>query len=243
MRRYLLIVATLLPLAAPAAARPLDAAQQQQLLAVFAHYNRALVAGNLDQALALRTAAAQTALTQQFKTPNDRTNFLNEAREMVPDQVQVMHASVNEAGDKALLVLLAGKTISGRLAQEEFDLSFTQEGGVWKLGATEVAPGPDEIKRCPDQSYQPPSAYQGGNSVTFEGRIERAEFLPDHTLVLLMTGETEVCAFLPNSTTLQQHGLNPAIIQPWRIAEISGVAERSNPQKVMVNNITVHAEE
>ncbi|HUB44890.1 MAG TPA: hypothetical protein VMB73_07890 [Acetobacteraceae bacterium] len=243
MRRYLPTLAALLSLTVPAAARPLDGAQQDQLLAVFAHYNRAIAAGNLDQALALRTAAAQTALTQQFKVPNDRTTFLNEAREMVPDRVEVMHASVNDAGDKALLVLLASKTISGRLAQEEFDLSFMQEGGVWKLGATEEAPGPDDIKHCRDQSYQPPSAYQGGNPVTFSGRIERAESLPDHTLVLLMTGETEVCAFLPNSTVLQQHGLNPAIIQPWRIAEISGVAERSNPQKVMVNNITVHAEE
>ena len=243
MRRYLLALATLLALALPAAARPMNGVQQKQLLAVFARYNRAIEAGNLDQALGLRTAAVQTVLTQQFKTPNDRTNFLNVSRDMVPERVEVMHASVNDAGDKALLILLASKTVSGRQAQEEFDLGFMREGGVWKLGAIAEAPGPSDIKRCPDQTYQPISAYQGGDPVTFTGRIERAEFLPDYTLVLLVTGETEVCAFLPGRAGLLQHGMNPAIIQPWRVAEISGVAERNDSQKVMVNNITVHAEE
>jgi len=243
MRRYLPALAALLLQAAPAAAGPMNIAQRQQVLAVFARYNRAIEAGNLEQALALRTAAERTALTQQFKTPADRANFLNDSRNMVPDRLEVMHASVNDSGDKALLILLVSKAISGRQPQEEFDLGFMKEDGVWKLGAMAEAPGPADIKHCSDQSYQPISAYRGGNPVTFAGRIERAEFMPDYTLVLLVTGETEVCAYLPNRDVLQQHGLNPAIIQPWRVAEVSGLAERNDPQKVMVNNITVHAEE
>jgi len=243
MRRTLLSFAALLLLAAPAVAAPMAPPQQQQLLGLFNRYNRAIAAGNLDQALALRTAQARTALEQSFKTPNDRAEFLNASREMVPDRVEMMHASINNPGDKALLILLASKAVSGRQEQEEFDLAFVKEGGMWKLGPVAEAPAPDEIKRCPDQSNQPVSAWQGGNAVTFAGRIERAEFLPSHTLVLVVTGDTEVCAFLPNRATLQQHGLDPAIIQPWRIADISGVAEKSDPQKVIVNSITVHAEE
>jgi hypothetical protein len=61
--------------------------------------------------------------------------------------------------------------------------------------------------------------------------------------VVLLAGNTETCAFLPNRAALQQHGLNPAILLPYRIAAITGVAERDNAQKVMVNNITVHAAE
>ena len=243
MRRSLLSVATLLLLAAPAAAAPMAPPQQQQLLGLFNRYNRAIEAGNLDQALALRTTAAQTALGQSFKTPNDRTEFLSASRAMVPDRVQVLHASINDPGDKALLVLLASKIVSGRQEQEEFDLAFVKEAGAWKLGPVAEAPGPADIKRCPDQSNQSASAYQGGNPVSFAGRIERADFLPGHTLLLLVTGDTEVCAFLPDRAALQQHGLDPAIIQPWRVAEISGVAEKTDPQKVIVNNITVHAEE
>ena len=243
MRPHLLVLAMLLSLAAPAVARPIGSAQQQQLLTVFARYNHAIEAGNLDQALELRTAAAQAALAQHLKTPNDRTNFLNESREMIPERIRVLHASVNQAGDKALLILLASKTISGRQSSEEFDLGFMKESGIWKLGAMAEAPGPADIKACPDQTHPPISAFQGGNPVAFTARIERVEFMPDYTLVLLVTGETQVCAFLPNRAVLQQHGLNPAIIQPWRVAEISGIADRSDPQKVMVNNISVHAEE
>jgi hypothetical protein len=79
--------------------------------------------------------------------------------------------------------------------------------------------------------------------VSLAGRIERVDFMPDHTLVVVLVGNTETCAFLPDRAALQQHGLDPATLQPFRFAEITGVAHRTDKQKVMVNNITVHAEE
>jgi hypothetical protein len=237
-----LFLLVMLCLAVPAQARPLEPAMQRQLLAVFTRYNRAIEAGNIDQAMALRTDAVRAALTPQLQSPNERAAFLADAREMVPEQMQFRHAAINDAGDKALLVLLANKTVSGKQEQDEFDLSFARQSGEWKLGWLAATPGPGDIKRCPDQSYQPVSAYAGGQTVSLAGRIERVAFLPDHTLVLLTAGDTEVCAFLPDRTTLRQHGLDPAIIQPWRVVNISGVADKTDPQKVLVNNITVHAE-
>jgi hypothetical protein len=232
----------MLCLALPAQARPLEPAMQRQLLAVFTRYNRAIEAGNIDQAIALRTDAVRAALTPHLQTPNDRAAFLADAREMVPEQMQFRHAAINDAGDKALLILLANKTVAGKQEQDEFDLAFERQGGEWKVGWLAAAPGPADVKRCPDQSFQPANAYAGGQMVSLAGRIERVSFLPDHTLVLLKAGDTEVCAFLPDRVALRQHGLDPAIIQPWRVASISGVAEKSDPQKVLVNNITVHAE-
>jgi hypothetical protein len=242
MRRALFLL-VMLCLAVPAQARPLEPAMQQQLLAVFTRYNRAIEAGNIDHAMALRTDAVRAAAMPHLQSPSDRAGFLAEAREMVPDQMQFRHAAINAGGDKALLVLLANKTVSGNREQDEFDLSFAREDGEWKLGWLAATPGPGDIKRCQDQSYQPVSAYAGGHPVSLAGRIERVAFLPDHTLVLLTAGDTEVCAFLPGRATLLQHGLDPAIIQPWRVANISGVAEKTDPQKVLVNNITVHAED
>lgn len=239
MRRALLLL-VMLCLALPAQARPMDPATQRQLLAVFTRYNRAIEAGNIDQAMALRTDDVRAAVMPHLQSPNDRANFLAEAREMVPDQLQIRHASINDAGDKALLILLASKMVSGQQAQDEFDLAFARQGGEWKLAELGSAPGPADVKRCPDQSAQPASAYAGGQTVSLAGRIERVFFLPDHTLVLLTAGDTEVCAFLPNRATLRQHGMDPAIIQPWRVAAISGVAENADPQKVLVNNIEVH---
>ncbi len=239
MRRALLLL-VMLCLAVPAQARPMDPATQRQLLALFTRYNRAIEAGNLEQAMALRTDDVRAAVTPHLQSPKDRADFLADAREMVPDQMQVRHASINDAGDKALLILLASKLVSGRQAQDEFDLAFARQGGAWKLAGMGSAPGPADVKRCPDQTAQPASAYAGGQPVSLAGRIERVLFLPDHTLVLLTAGDTEVCAFLPDRAALRQHGMDPAIIQPWRVAAISGVAAKSDPQKVLVNNIEVH---
>jgi hypothetical protein len=242
MRRALLLL-VMLCLAIPAHARPLNPAMQRQLLATFMRYNRAIDAGNIEQAMALRTDDVRSAVTPHLQSPKDRADFLVDAREMVPDQMQLRHASINAAGDKALLILLANKMVSGKQEQDEFDLSFARQGGEWRLGVLAAAPGPADVKRCPDQSVQPASAYAGGQTVSLAGRIERVSFLPDHTLVLLTAGGTEVCAFLPDRAVLQQHGLDPAIIQPWRVAAITGVAAKSDPQKVLVNNITVHEQQ
>jgi hypothetical protein len=118
-----------------------------------------------------------------------------------------------------------------------------KEGNAWKLGETQVGPGPSAIKRCTDTRYEPLSAYDASRPVSLAGRIERVDFQPDHTLVVVLSGDTEVCAFLPDRASLQQHGLDPATLQPYRVADISGIGNRQNPQKVMVNSITVHAEE
>jgi hypothetical protein len=242
MRRSVIALALGL-LAVAAHARPMEPPLPQQLLALYDRYNRAIEAGNVDQALDLRSGAVRAAVTQAMKTPQDRTDFVNASREMVPDRLDLEHASVNDAGDKALLIALATKTLPGRREQNEFDLGFVKEDGVWKLGALLAGPGPADIKRCSNQGYQTISAYAGGQRVALVGRIERVEYMPDYTLVLVANGVTEVCAFLPDRAALQQHGLNPAIMQPWRLAEITGVAEKDDPQKVMVDNITVHSEE
>lgn len=242
MRRALLLL-VMLCLAIPARARPMDAATQQQLLGLFTRYNRAVQAGNVDEAMALRTDEVRTALTPHLQSAQDRASFVADAREMVPDQLQVLHTGVSDTGDRALVVLLATKMVSGQQQQDEFDLGYVRQGGQWRLAGMAAVPGPADIKRCADQTAQPASAYAGGQTVTLTGRIERVLFQPDHTLVLLTAGDSEVCAFLPDRAALRQHGMDASIIQPWRVAEISGVASTSNPQKVLVNNITVRRED
>ena len=162
---------------------------------------------------------------------------------MVPDRLELRHASVNDAGDKALLIVWADKTTASGPVRSELDMAFVKEGGAWKLGDLALGPGPADIKRCANPADEPISAYDTGHAVSLVGRIERVDFLTDHTLVVVLSGTTETCAFLPDRAALQQHGLDPAILQPYRVAEITGVAHRGDPQKVMVNNITVHAEE
>lgn len=226
-----------------AGARPLQGPLQTQLLALFHRYNAEITAGRLDQALALRSAPVRAALERQLTTPKARQDYLAGAAQMVPDRVELRHASINDAGDNALLITLADKTVSGSAVQSELDMGFVKEGGVWKLGELVQGPGPADIKRCQDQSYQPIGTYDTSHQVSLVGRIERVDFLPDHTLVVVLSGSTETCAFLPDRTALRQHGMDPSILQPYRIADITGVVARNDPQKMMVNNITVHAEQ
>ena len=222
--------------------RPMDGALQQQLQTLFSRYNQDIAAGHLDAALALRSAAARTALGQQFKTPKDRQDYLAGAAQMVPDRLELRHASVDDASEKALLIAWADKTTASGQVRSELDIGFVREGGIWKLGDIALGPGPTDIKHC-NPGYDPIGAYDTGHPASLAGRIERVDLLPDHTLVVVLSGNTETCAFLPNQAVLQQHGLDPTTLQPYRFVDVQGVAHRSDPQKVMVNNITVHAEE
>jgi hypothetical protein len=222
--------------------RPMDGALQQELMAVYHRYNQAITAGNLDAALAIRSSAVRTALQQRLKTTKDRDDYLAGARDLVPDKLELRHASVDDTTEKALLIAWADKAAASGPVQNELDIGFVREDGAWKLGDLVLGPGPTDIKHC-NPAYEQVGAYDMSRLVSLVGRIERVDFQADHTLIVVVAGGTETCAFLPDRAALQQHGLDPAILLPYRVAEITGVANRTDAQKVMVNNITVHAEE
>jgi hypothetical protein len=239
----LMVLALMVPLGAgPAWGRPMDGALQQQLMAAYQRYNQAIAAGHLDAALAMRSSAVRTALEQRLKTPKDRDDYLAGARDLVPDKLELRHASVDDTTERALLIAWANKVTASGPVQNELDIGFVREDGTWKLGDLVLGPGPTDIKHC-NPGYESVSAYDMSRPVSLAGRIERVDFQADHTLIVVVAGGTETCAFLPDRAALQQHGLDPAILLPYRVAEISGVANRTDAQKVMVNNITVHAEE
>jgi hypothetical protein len=193
--------------------------------------------------LALRSGAVREQLTRQLKTPKDRADYLAGAGLAVPDRVEPTHASVNDAGDRALLVALADKTTPSGRVQSELDLSFVKEGGTWKLGDLTVGPGPADIRRCTDSTSEPISAFDASHPISLIGRIERVDFQPAYTVIKVLAGNVETCAFLPMQAKMRQQGFDPATLQPYRVAEITGAAARDNAQKVMVDNITVHAEQ
>jgi hypothetical protein len=247
MRRWFAVLAVV-ALTAPSTVTfawgaPMDGALRGQLLGVYYEFNRDLAAGHLDEALALRSSTAREELTRQLKTPKDRADYLAGASEAVPARVEPRHASLNSTGDKALLVVLAGKGTASNQARSELDLGFVKEGGAWKLDDLAVGPGPAEIRRCTDPSNEAVTAYDASRRVSLIGRIERVDFQPGYTVVMVLAGNAETCAFLPPRAVLRQRGLDPATFQPYRIAEIVGAANRSNAQKVMVDNITVHEEQ
>jgi hypothetical protein len=244
MRRWFLMLAALILIAPHFAwARPMDGTLQRQLLALYSHFNQAVASGQLDEALTLRSTAVRSGLAQRLQTPKGRADYVAGVDQMAPDRLDTRHASVTDAGDKALLVVLAGKTTAAGQTQSELDLSFVNEGGAWKLGDVAVAPAPAEIQRCKDASYEAAGAYDPAHPVSLIGRIERVDFQATYTVVMVLSGNVESCVFLPSEAVMRQRGLDPATLQPYRVAEITGAPNRSNAQKVMIDNITVHEEQ
>ena len=238
----------------PAGAAPLDAALQAQLLDIYARYNQAIAAGKLPDALALRSAGNRAEMQKELKTAKDRTEFLSMARAMLPDSVVVQHASLNAAGQHARLVVALAKTIPpGRAAPDgpppgstqhaEATLGFVQQGGKWLFDEQIFGPDPTKIAACPDQKFEPESAYDLDRTVTLGGPIARVEFQADHTLVVVRVVDEENCAFLPNREELVKHGLDVTMLVPYAIVEIEGAPHRTDKQKVLVSDITVREED
>jgi hypothetical protein len=251
MRRWFAVVAMVMLVGVPpCVAKPLDPALQQQLLGVYDSYNKALAAGKMADALALRSAETQVRAKKEMKTAKDRAEFLAMAKMTIPDTVEVRHASIDAAGDKAELLTVVSKTFPpgkqiphgpppGSTAHSELTLSFAREGGAWKLDDLLYGPDPASIRACKDESNEPMAAYDGDKEVSLGGPIVRVEFKPDYTLVVVRVMDEENCAFLPNREEIAKHGLDPATLVPYAIVDITASPHRTDKQKVLIERIKV----
>jgi hypothetical protein len=254
MRGCFVTLAALWLAAAPAClAKPLDPALQQQLLGIYDSYNRAVTAGKLPDAMALRSAATRAEMQKELKTPKDRQEFLAMGKAMVPDTVEVRHATIDAAGDHAQLLLLIAKTFPpgkavpgapppGSTQHAELTLNFVKQSAGWAFDEQIFGGDPTAIVACKDQRYEPAAAYDTGKTVSMGGPIVRVDFQPDHTLVVIRVTDEENCVFLPARDELLKHGLDPAKLVPYAIVEIEGSPHRSDKQKVMADSLTVQPE-
>jgi hypothetical protein len=72
----------------------------------------------------------------------------------------------------------------------------------------------------------------------FHRPIVRVRFEADCTLV----ADQENCAYMPNREAIEKAGLKLDLLVPYAIAQISGLPHKTDPQKVWVDHVTVHAE-
>jgi hypothetical protein len=255
MRACLITLAALwLAAAPPCAAKPLDPAVQQQLLSLYDSYNHAIKAGKLPDALALRATATRTEMQQELKTAKDRQSFMAMSQAMVPDTIEVRHASINAAGDHAQLLLLIVKTFPpgkaipgapppGSTQRAELTLNFVKQGAGWAFADQIFGGDPSAIVACKDPSNEPATAYDANKTVSMGGPIVRVDFQPAYTMVVVRVVDEENCAFLGPQAELKQHGLDPAKLVPYAIVEIEGSPHRSDKQKVLVDSLTVQPED
>jgi hypothetical protein len=251
MRRCCLVLTVLLLATLPAAAKPLDPALQQQLLGLYTSYNQAVIAGNVQAALATRSAESRTAMQQQLKTPKDQQDFLEFARTAVPDRVEVRHATMNAAGDQATIVTLVSKTFPkdmklppggpapGSTATNELALHFVKNGANWSFDDQMWGPDPSKIVTCRDDKAEPSSAYDTSKQVEMGGPISRVDFQPDHTLVVVLVVDQETCVLLPNRDALAKQGVDVTQLVPYTIVSIDGLAHKTKKDKMLGQKLEI----
>ena len=250
----LLPAVVLLLLACGARAAPLDAATQQELLSLYDSYNKAMLAGKIDAALALMSAELRSHAEGNLKSEDDRKEAMAMAEGMTPDKVEVVHTFIDKAGSAARLVTVASKKVPegvknadapppGTIMRNGMTLGFVKEGGAWKFDEQLFGPDPTEVTGCKSETAEPRDAYDAGHSVSAGGPIVRVEFKPDYTLVVYSVVDEANCAFLPAKGDLAKLKVDPAALVPYAIVSLEGIAHRSDPQKMLADKVEVQAEE
>lgn len=250
MRAKLTIAAAVLLLfSVTGRAAPLDPAVQQELLGLYDRYNKAIMAGKLPEAAALRTASARKELLAS-KSKADRADTLMMARMMAPDQVAPIHASIAADGRSARIVTIGTKTVTanmkipggpkpGTVGHGEITLTFEREGQDWKFADQLFGPDPAVVKTCRDDAPDAGTDYDSNATTTAAGLIRRVEFKPDHTLVVVRIANEENCLILPPRDRLSQLDPRADHIVPWAVIEIEGVQNSRDKQRVRADKWTV----
>jgi hypothetical protein len=244
-----------LPLACgPTLATPLDPALQQQLLALYDQYDKAIISGKFADIAALRTAEGRAEwLAEVKKTRKQQADDLDMARQMVPDRVQPLHATLSGDGATATIITLASKTLPtnvhlnnglkpGAVTKSELTLTFAREGQQWKLADLTFGIDPADLKPCKDEATETIAAYDQDRDVSLGGPIRRVEFKPDHTLLVIQMVNEENCAILPNREGLVKLGMNPDLLVPYAIVEMGGSPHKTDKQRAWIEKLRVLAD-
>jgi hypothetical protein len=254
--RPLRLVATalMLLLAGPLAAAPLEPALQTDLLALYDRYNKAVMAGNLGDAAAMRVGEGKAQLQQVLgQGKKAQAEALTHMRMMTPDAVQPQHGALSSDGTEATLLVVASKVVTpqmsklgagkpGEVLHGELTLTFARDGGAWKLQDEVFGMDPAKIKPCHDDAHEDAADYDDGKMTDLGGRIQRVEFKPDHTLIVIRVVDEEDCLILPPREKIEKAGLKTDLLVPFALVEAGALPHHSDPQRVWVDHLTVTKE-
>jgi hypothetical protein len=235
-----------------ASAGPLEPALQGQLMQLFDGYNKAIAAGKVDDAVAMRSSETRKQMQEYLGSADKRKELLEFAKQSIPDTVEVKHTHLAKDGTGASIIVIAKKKIPndvppggpppGTVVTAEMVLNFVKEGGNWKFADQTFGMDPAKIVRCKNEAFEPIDAYDDSKMTSMGGPIDRVAFEADYTLVVVRVVDEENCAYLPNRAVIEKAGLNPDLLVPYAVVEIKGFPHKSDKQKVWVDHITIREE-
>ena len=241
--------------AAAAGAAPLDATLQQQLLAIYDSYNKAIQAGKVADATALRSADSRADIDKELKKGKKaQAEFIEMSKQMIPDSIEVLHATISRDGTKATILTLGTRTVPanariaggpkpGTVMHGEITLAFKLEGKQWKFDEQDFGADPARVKACSDDAVEPMANYDDNRDVSLGGVIRKVEFKPDHTLLVVRVMDEDDCAILPNREKLQQLGMDVSLLVPYATVEMEGSPHRKDKQRAYISKLRVLEDE
>lgn len=255
--RAMLAGAIVLAMAAISLAQPrtaqaaaADPAQRDAALAVYQAFNKAVLAGKLNDALALRTTAMRARIAADAKTRAQQRQVLEMLRSVIPETLEVVHAAQSRDGSRMTLHTVFGTTVPpgpqrqgmpkpGTKLQAELTLEFLREGGAWKYDNQTFGMDPAQVKPCTSTGFPGMAAFEERENLTIGGQIRRVIFGPDHTLVVIRMLDEENCIYLPTKARLDELGFKTDLLAPWSIIEIGAWPHRTDKQSVWADTLGI----
>lgn len=207
-----------------------------ELTRIYESFHAAAKAGDTKKMLSFYTPERQKEIIQETKTKDGLQKFLFIGRVQIPESYEVQHVKWNKDGATLYLLmqLPAMKEMERPRMRQEVAVYFKDIKG-WKLDMAVPQVNPDEIKRSADLSYDPQNAETGSQS-EIGGRIVRADFKPDCTMVTLRIMDEEHAVFLPPKQVLQDAGVNLSNFEPWKMYQFSGSSHKSDKYKFFADS-------
>lgn len=205
-----------------------------ELTPIFDRHNAAVAAGNIDQALDLRTAQVKSEILSSLRTPQEKAGFGQMLKAMTPVSYQVDRLEADEA--KATVYLTGtfkDPQATGKEIRQEFKIYFLKETGAWKMAEVIFIGNPAEVKRSSDQGAEPEGNYALDRMTSLGGRIVSVKFEKDHTLVTLRIVDEENLVFLPAKAGLEKSGVRADSLTAGRLLEVRGHPHKTNPLKIL----------
>ncbi len=241
------MVAMMVALATLAGGRAMaDDGLQAELTGVLERYYAAQRAGDFDAWMAVCSQDFRGMVAGGFSSEEEKQAFLAWQQKATPRSFQVLHLeSGGEDGAATLYTVTDGQrppdSPDGEWidAQAEVDVSFVKEADGWKVAMVMVGTDPASIQRSADDSFEPIEAYDTGTYTNLGGRIVRAEFRDDHTLVVVRLLDEEEFVYLPSRQELEEMGFNPDLLVPHANVEVEGHPHLKDKFKVWATGLNV----
>lgn len=212
----------------------------EDLKLIFDNFNKAIVAGKLEEGIALRDEETRKSFEEYTKKPEERPGVLQMMQALIPLSYTTDHLDQKE--NKATVYMTAvfkDPQNPEKTMIQELIINFAKEGVNWKMGEIMYLPDPTVVTKSPDDNFEPKDNYDLDSNTSMGGRITAVKLEKDYTLVKIKMMDEEDLIYLPSKEELEKSGLKIADLVPYKILQVAGHKHKTNPLKIWGNTAEI----